>query len=71
MNAGVFRGHNLMVDLPQNNHSQGGSWREAQRAEMTEFLRESRADIVAGRTQPALRALEHLAKKHGLRRKRK
>jgi prevent-host-death family protein len=44
---------------------------QAQRAEMIEFLRESRADIKARRTQPAAEALERLAKKHGLRRKRK
>jgi prevent-host-death family protein len=43
----------------------------AQRAEMLEFLRESRADITAGRTQPAAQALERLARKHGLRRSRK
>jgi hypothetical protein len=46
-------------------------WEQAQRAEMIEFLRESRADITAGRTQPAARALERLAKKHALGRKRK
>jgi prevent-host-death family protein len=41
----------------------------AERAEMMEFLRESREDIEAGRTQPALDALERLAKKHKLNRK--
>jgi prevent-host-death family protein len=46
-------------------------WEQAQRAEMIEFLRESRADIMASRTQPAAQALERLAKKHGLRRRRK
>lgn len=40
-----------------------------QRAEMMEFLRESREDIEAGRTEPALAALERLAKKHKLNRK--
>jgi prevent-host-death family protein len=40
----------------------------AGRAEMLDFLRESRADIEAGRTKPALEALEHLAKKHKLQR---
>jgi len=44
---------------------------QAQQAEMIEFLRESRADITAGRTQPAAQALERLAKKHGLKRSRK
>jgi prevent-host-death family protein len=37
-----------------------------EQAEMIEFLRESRADIDAGRTTPALEALEQLAKKHKL-----
>src|SRR5579859_3493398 len=41
----------------------------AERAEMMEFLRESREDLEAGRTQPALDALERLAKKHKLNRK--
>jgi prevent-host-death family protein len=41
----------------------------AERAEMMEFLRESRADIEAGRTEPALEALERLGKKHKLNRK--
>jgi prevent-host-death family protein len=36
----------------------------AQQAEMIEFLRESREDIEAGRTKPAIEALEQLAKKH-------
>ena len=40
----------------------------AERAEMMEFLRESREDLEAGRTQPALDALERLAKKHKLNR---
>jgi prevent-host-death family protein len=43
----------------------------ADKAEMMEFLRESRADIEAGRTEPALEALERLAKKHELKRKNK
>jgi prevent-host-death family protein len=43
----------------------------AEQAEMMEFLRESREDIEAGRTEPALAALERLAKKHKLNRKRK
>jgi PHD/YefM family antitoxin component YafN of YafNO toxin-antitoxin module len=43
----------------------------AERAEMMEFLRESRADIEAGRTEPALEALERLARKHKLNRKTK
>lgn len=43
----------------------------AERAEMMEFLRESRADIEAGRTEPALEALERLAVKHKLKRKGK
>jgi prevent-host-death family protein len=38
----------------------------AERAEMMEFLRESREDIEAGRTEPAMEALERLAKKHKL-----
>jgi hypothetical protein len=38
----------------------------AERAEMMEFLRESRADLDAGRTEPALEALERLAKKRKL-----
>jgi prevent-host-death family protein len=43
----------------------------AERAEMMDFLRESRADIEAGRTEPALEALERLARKHKLKRKGK
>jgi prevent-host-death family protein len=43
----------------------------ADKAEMIEILRESRADIEAGRTEPALEALERLAKKHKLKPKRK
>src|SRR5215831_46828 len=43
----------------------------AEQAEMMEFLRESRADIEAGRTEPALEALERLAKKHKLNRRGK
>ena len=43
----------------------------AERAEMMEFLRESREDLEAGRTVPALEALERLAKKHKLKRKAK
>jgi prevent-host-death family protein len=42
----------------------------ADKAEMMEFLRESRADIEAGRTEPALEALERLGKKYRLKRKR-
>ena len=38
----------------------------AERAEMIEFLEESRKDIEAGRTVPAVAALEKLAKKHKL-----
>jgi PHD/YefM family antitoxin component YafN of YafNO toxin-antitoxin module len=41
----------------------------AERAEMIDFLRESRADLDAGRTQPALDALERLARKYKLRTK--
>src|SRR2546429_302262 len=41
----------------------------AERAEMIEFLRESREDIEAGRTEPALAALERLGKKYKLNRK--
>jgi hypothetical protein len=36
----------------------------AERAEMIEFLRESREDLQAGRTEAALEALERLARKH-------
>jgi prevent-host-death family protein len=43
----------------------------AERAEMLEFLRESREDIEAGRTEPAAEALERLARKHKLNRKGK
>src|SRR6266540_4660158 len=43
----------------------------AEQAEMLEFLRESRADIEAGRTEPALEAVQRLAKKHKLRAKGK
>jgi prevent-host-death family protein len=43
----------------------------ADRAEMLEFLRESREDIEAGRTEPAIEALNRLAKKHKLKRKGK
>jgi prevent-host-death family protein len=41
----------------------------AEKAEMMEFLRKSREDIEAGRTEPALEALERLGKKHKLNRK--
>jgi PHD/YefM family antitoxin component YafN of YafNO toxin-antitoxin module len=41
----------------------------AEQAEMIEFLRESREDIEAGRTEPAIQALKRLAKKHKLRMK--
>ena len=41
----------------------------AERGEMMEFLRESREDIEAGRTEPAAEALERLGKKHKLNRK--
>ena len=39
----------------------------AGQAEMIEFLRKSREDIDAGRTEPAAEALERLAKKHKLK----
>ena len=39
----------------------------AEQAEMIEFLGASRDDIDAGRTQPALEAMEQLAKKHKLK----
>jgi PHD/YefM family antitoxin component YafN of YafNO toxin-antitoxin module len=42
-----------------------------EQAEMMEFLRESRADMEAGRTEPAREALDRLAKKHKLKRKGK
>jgi prevent-host-death family protein len=38
----------------------------AERAEMMEMLRQSRADVEAGHTEPALEALERLAQKHNL-----
>jgi prevent-host-death family protein len=41
---------------------------QAERTEMLEFMRESLADIEAGRTEPALAALERLAKRHKLKR---
>jgi PHD/YefM family antitoxin component YafN of YafNO toxin-antitoxin module len=41
----------------------------AERAEMMEFLDESRADMEAGRAKPAVEALEELAKKHKLKKK--
>lgn len=43
---------------------------QAERAEMLQFLRESRDDLVAGRTLPALEALDQFANKHKLRRKK-
>lgn len=43
----------------------------AQKAEMLEFLRQSRQDIDAGRTEPALEVLEQLAQKHKLKPKSK
>ena len=43
----------------------------AEQAEMMEFLRQSREDVEAGRTEPALDAMERLAKKHKLKRKGK
>jgi hypothetical protein len=41
----------------------------AERVEMMEFLGESRADMEAGRTKPAVEALEGLAEKHKLKKK--
>ena len=41
----------------------------AERAEMLEFLEESRKDLEAGRTVPAREALEKLARKHRIDRK--
>lgn len=41
----------------------------AERAEMMDFLRESRADVAAGNTEPAAAALEALAVKHQLKHK--
>src|SRR5262245_58676336 len=41
----------------------------SEHAEMLAFLRESRRDIEEGRTEPAVPALERLAKKHKLKRK--
>jgi prevent-host-death family protein len=41
----------------------------AEQAEMMQFLWESREDIEAGRTEPALEALERLARKYKLNRK--
>jgi prevent-host-death family protein len=43
----------------------------AEHAEMLPFLTESRADIDAGRSEPAAKALGRLAKKHKLHRKEK
>jgi prevent-host-death family protein len=43
----------------------------AEQAEMMEFLLESRADMEAGRTEPAVEALERLGKKYKLKRKGK
>src|SRR5436189_3608846 len=42
----------------------------AERAEMMEFLQASRADVEAGRTEPALDALKRLAEKHKLKPKK-
>jgi prevent-host-death family protein len=39
---------------------------QAERTEMIEFIRDSRDDMKAGRTESAVKALERLAKKHGL-----
>jgi len=44
---------------------------QAERAEMLDFLRESREDMEAGRTEPAVEALARLAKKHKLKRRNK
>jgi PHD/YefM family antitoxin component YafN of YafNO toxin-antitoxin module len=38
----------------------------AERAEMMEFLEQSRKDVEAGRTQPAKKALQRLARKYSL-----
>jgi prevent-host-death family protein len=43
----------------------------AEQAEMMEFLAESRADVDAGRTEPAMDAMRRLATKHRLPRKGK
>jgi hypothetical protein len=42
----------------------------AERIEMMEFLQASRADAEAGRTKPAVEALEQLATKHKIKKKR-
>jgi PHD/YefM family antitoxin component YafN of YafNO toxin-antitoxin module len=44
---------------------------QAERAEMMEFLRESWGDIAAGRTEPAVAALERLGKRHKLKQQSK
>jgi len=41
----------------------------AQQAEMMEFIRESREDLEVGRSEPAMEALERLARKRRLKRK--
>jgi len=38
----------------------------AHKAEMAEFLHQSRTEIDAGRTRPAIEALKQLSKKHKL-----
>jgi hypothetical protein len=38
----------------------------AEQAEMMEFLRESRDDLEAGRTEPVLEAVDRLAEKYNL-----
>lgn len=43
----------------------------AEQAEMMQFLCDSRQDIESGRTEPALDALERLAKKHKISRRGK
>lgn len=40
---------------------------QAEHAEMLEFLRASREDIESGRTEPARKGLQRLAKKHKLK----
>jgi hypothetical protein len=45
--------------------------KQVEQAEMMQFLGESRDDMIAGRTEPAIPALKRLAKKHRLKKKGK
>ena len=57
--------------LDQDTSSHEPLLEQAERAEMITFPCRSRADIAAGRTEPAVKSLDRLNREHRLNRKRK